>query len=333
MKKILTLLVFTFLFCFNLSAQIPIDAKGCEMTFFRFPMESPGIEFNLIDTDDGEAIRLTKVNKSLNNQIKGDFGTLSWDIIGNVSYTIDTSLQVVKDAYEDLMNYRFSNLSESFEYEITDYNGKTDSDFLRINMFVNTPIICNFVIPVKTSFENCTAKIKIEYPTLGLPQNLILEKISKADLMNDLDYTYFAESGFIKYDIKNPYQTFEFTDDAQESGIFYYRFKFLDLDGSFSYSEIYPILKQCNDSKILMYPNPTYENINLGIEIERAQNFQIEILNELGQTIHLEKAFFYDGFNNLEIQTRKYIPGIYFINVYNELGKIIATERFVKSTN
>lgn len=77
----------------------------------------------------------------------------------------------------------------------------------------------------------------------------------------------------------------------REENIFYYRLKMVDIDGIYKYSEIRNILFTNDKNKIIAFPNPTKEVLNLdlsGMELSRG-DISIIIFDEAGRNVLLRK--------------------------------------------
>jgi hypothetical protein len=83
------------------------------------------------------------------------------------------------------------------------------------------------------------------------------------------------------------------------------------------------LVTEKDGGKILMYPNPTTENLN--IYIENSEDYEmITIVNMNGELIYTKTIT--DNFNS--ISTANFANGIYFVQIYSTTG--IVTEKIVK---
>ncbi|MEO9484240.1 MAG: T9SS type A sorting domain-containing protein [Ekhidna sp.] len=65
----------------------------------------------------------------------------------------------------------------------------------------------------------------------------------------------------------NQRRDYRFLDNQVKSGVYYYRLKMVDVDGSFEYSSVILIAPDLSDARIVMYPNPASDYIQMeGIE-------------------------------------------------------------------
>lgn len=76
---------------------------------------------------------------------------------------------------------------------------------------------------------------------------------------------------------------------------------------------------------ISVYPNPTSEMLNIGLEMINDAKVKIELVTVLGQIVMSEQADIYNSSFNIQHLSK----GLYFVNLISE-GKIIATQKIVK---
>lgn len=80
---------------------------------------------------------------------------------------------------------------------------------------------------------------------------------------------------------------------------------------------------QITDFKLQLYPNPASNEINILIEGEDLNNYEISILNVLGEIQSVK-------YNSFAIAVSQLSPGIYFISATSKDGKHRFIEKFVK---
>jgi hypothetical protein len=79
------------------------------------------------------------------------------------------------------------------------------------------------------------------------------------------------------------------------------------------------------ENKISVYPNPTSEMLNVGLEMLNGSKIKVEIVTVLGQVLISQSADIYHlSFNIQHLQN-----GLYFVNLISD-GQIIATQKIVK---
>jgi len=127
---------------------------------------------------------------------------------------------------------------------------------------------------------------------------------------------------------------YEFLDESLQYQNQYYRFKQIDFDESYTYSNIvnlHPSMTTSRPNHIAIYPNPVrsgnYLNIRSWISYEL--ELKLQLYNTLGQLI-LEETASLDEFNSLFQLSMANIPqGNYFLLLSNETGEIISKQKVV----
>ena len=75
------------------------------------------------------------------------------------------------------------------------------------------------------------------------------------------------------------------------------------------------------------YPNPAHGMVSLNLNLSQSGNATLSVVNELGQNVYAENRFLVSGANTIQLNTSKFVPGVYFVSVATENGK--ATQRIV----
>ncbi len=125
--------------------------------------------------------------------------------------------------------------------------------------------------------------------------------------------------------------TYSFSDPevANFSGIYYYRLRQVDFDGTEFITSIQAIeIKSSTNSAFSVYPNPVNDNLFLKLDYSGSSEIQIVVNNVWGQTV-IEKKFYSDQSNNLITLSVEHLSGgYYFINL-NASG-FFKNQKFLK---
>jgi hypothetical protein len=109
-------------------------------------------------------------------------------------------------------------------------------------------------------------------------------------------------------------------DQVFDSGIYYYRLRLVDLDGSYAYSKTIALEVRMDgadqDIKIGVYPNPVIENLNIDIDVERASNVKGGIYDVIGQLIQpLEITRLEGGKTTISVNVSDIPVGTYLLRI------------------
>ena len=96
----------------------------------------------------------------------------------------------------------------------------------------------------------------------------------------------------------------------------YYRFKMLDLDGSFTYSQIELVtLTSASDFSLMLAPSPPKDLLKVEFTADPAQSAELVVVNSLGQIMWSERIMPEAGVNFWEHRVTEYISGVYYLRL------------------
>jgi hypothetical protein len=127
---------------------------------------------------------------------------------------------------------------------------------------------------------------------------------------------------------------YEFLDESLQYQNQYYRFKQIDFDESYSYSNVvhlHPSMTASRPNHIAIYPNPVRSGSHLNIRswISYELDLKLQLYNTLGQLI-LEETASLDEFNSLFQLSMANIPqGNYFLLLSTTSGEMISRQKVV----
>jgi uncharacterized protein len=138
----------------------------------------------------------------------------------------------------------------------------------------------------------------------------------------------FEKIGFVKGKNVENYQFVDSPLTTQNSPLFYYRLKMIDLDGSSALSKIIAIQSE-NESNALVgtvYPNPAVDKTAfVEITTDRAETWKITTYNAQGSLQTTSEIQLSKGLNKVTVELNNLSQGIYFLNLENANG-----EKFVR---
>lgn len=98
--------------------------------------------------------------------------------------------------------------------------------------------------------------------------------------------------------------------------VVYYRLKLLDIDGSFSYSEIKPVRLNNNISNAIVYPNPSVGPVKINLTHSIKNNTQLQVIDVAGRIV--KRVPVNKGAYSIDINVVDLAAGRYFIEVNDQ---------------
>ena len=108
---------------------------------------------------------------------------------------------------------------------------------------------------------------------------------------------------------------YDFIDPKPLRGVSYYRLRIVDLDGSYSYSDIDTLVWDALPSDLVVFPNPVLSEEVLIIETNNYTALEVEIFNAAGQLMRVQSP---EGYRH-EIELEQLAAGSYFYRINNGL--------------
>lgn len=263
----------------------------------------------------------------------------------NTLQVVATSHLCKASVVDNKLTFTFSNIKLPYK----SINELKSMGFIKFRIKPKSTVIVGTTIPAKASIyfdyndpvitNTATTEIKttvlplkfISYNLYALG-NKIVNNFTTANEVNVLQYNIqrsingkdFETIGTINATNKlnNEYS---YNDDSYSKlhKTIYYRIVAQDKDGKISYSEIKLITPQQLNSNIVIYPNPTKNNINIETSIKLNQ---ISLVDYLGRRIKI--------FNNIEgkmtVNTNDLPQGIYFIKLTTSQNEIITKKIIIE---
>ena len=119
---------------------------------------------------------------------------------------------------------------------------------------------------------------------------------------------------------------YQASDASLNAGANFYRVKAVDIDGKLTYSKIIRLENGFVDQQIRVYPNPSQGELTLGLNIA-AGNYQIRVINAVGQTVHQQPLTHEGGSRSLPLALPKLNAGIYQVEVRGGMQKYVRSVR------
>ncbi|MEO8400104.1 MAG: T9SS type A sorting domain-containing protein [Ignavibacteriaceae bacterium] len=203
----------------------------------------------------------------------------------------------------------------------------TDPDYYDLSL--NNPITISGVVPVElTSFNASVTKggISLKWETATETNNRGFE------IERSTDSKIFSRIGYVEGNgtsaNKNSYQ---FTDKNLIGGVYYYRLKQIDIDGSYNYSKIVQVdyTLPVEFSLSQNYPNPFNPSTSIQVSIPIESQVTVTLYNSIGEEISvITNGSFAAGKHTLNFDASKLSSGTY---IYTVLAKGSDGSNFVQS--
>lgn len=127
----------------------------------------------------------------------------------------------------------------------------------------------------------------------------------------------------------NTVKNYEFIDNDDYKGITYYRLKQIDYNGTMSYSSVVAI-KQSLGAEVSVFPNPTIDKVKMNFVSKEDGTYKV-IVSDVSKVIYEQSLVVSRGNQivNFDYFTAL-AKGFYIVQIIDEDGNIIKTERVVK---
>ncbi len=123
---------------------------------------------------------------------------------------------------------------------------------------------------------------------------------------------------------------YAFIDPAPMGGVNYYRLQLVDLDGSRETSNVVAVMFAGDGSRILAWPNPAHEVLNVGADLRGQTSVQVQVVDALGRLIQRNEVPVGTGQDHVVVDTKGLAPGSYMVHLSSSTGMPIGTAHFVK---
>lgn len=148
--------------------------------------------------------------------------------------------------------------------------------------------------------------------------------------IDGINFVSIAQTEGLNSNAITDYQKIDY--DPYVEGPSYYRLRSVDIDGTFSYSQIEVLNVPEGLNFISLYPNPTIGQFSILLTASQADEVSIRIKNNLGQELRRLEGNVVIGFNSFHMDVSELSTGTYFIEVVTESGLYRIERKFVKSS-
>lgn len=133
---------------------------------------------------------------------------------------------------------------------------------------------------------------------------------------NGIDFEKIGEVTAVGF--SNDESNYTFT-DLKPNAINYYRLRLVDIDNSFTYSNVV-LIELGTDGAVstLISPNPTADNINIQLESANDDNVIVQLTDAIGRVIETQNWKITSGNNFTSFDLSNFPSAIYFVYIHRE---------------
>lgn len=124
---------------------------------------------------------------------------------------------------------------------------------------------------------------------------------------------------------------YTFTDYDGCQSICYYRLKQVDFDGTYDFSDIKVVgTPSDNLTNLSIYPVPVGELATVQFQAVQSGLYDVEVISLTSSSIFNTKLVCVEGSNSFDLNTSGYSPGMYYLIVRDNQGKVVNKINFTK---
>lgn len=262
-------------------------------------------EFNDFNAHPGSALKLPVNSADATGKANlriGKYNGLSNDGSGLPASYSAGSIVINPDDADIVWNTAQSRWEVSFD--VTGFSGfivQTSSSALPLTLleFNGRLQNDNALLNWKTTNEHNTQSFDVERSTDGISYSFI---------------------GNVRGANSSGIHNYTFTDNNVSTlgvPIIYYRLKQIDIDSRFVYSRIIALSVE-NKNMVLLYPNPTINELNLAVTISKGEQALIKIIDNLGRVVKQKQVYLSTGITSLSIDLSGLSKGTYYLELKGE---------------
>jgi hypothetical protein len=127
------------------------------------------------------------------------------------------------------------------------------------------------------------------------------------------------------------YTDYTAVDENPLPGATYYRFKQVDFDGEFTYSDVIVLNRDiANIGALRTYPNPFEDNVKFQFNLSKGQEVVISFTDQLGKVVYSEIFQCSKGSNKIDLNTL-FNSGIYIVKAQSMNGELNQSKKMIKN--
>lgn len=205
-----------------------------------------------------------------------------WNVVNNMNYTITIDGRNFNSAYQAYLIDKLNNTERAIKTNDTtliSFTANTANTLSFSNRFY-VVFRNNNALPLTTIALTATTKnngVEVNWNTTNEVQVQSFE-IERADDANTFAKIATAAAK------NNPVNNYSIFDKNITTGVWYYRIKIINQDGSFKYSNTVAVNLNFKNEQLIVYPNPVKgKHFTLQLNNLKSGNYTVEMYNTAGQ--------------------------------------------------
>ncbi len=181
------------------------------------------------------------------------------------------------------------------------------------------------LIPLPVHFISFTGRL-LPDQTVRLDWNAVTDQLHDYfEVEKSVNGTNFTTIG--KGPSSAPYWK---TDPSPYTGNNYYRIKQVDKDGTVTYSTTINVYFGPKRFTAAVYPNPVTDILNVKINSDKTDHYEITITDLTGRIVYEEKIMTGTAEGEVNINFKQRSSGVYVLLVRNGRNEIVASQKVIK---
>jgi len=202
-------------------------------------------------------------------------------------------------------------------------NGQDIIDAIALRQGFNASIVTIDGLRVSTAWSDLVPVELTSFSAMAIYKDVILKWSTATELNNSgfeiqrsAEGNEFATIGFVAgHGTTTEAKNYSFTDANLSTGIYSYRLKQVDYNGTYSFSEIVnvDVTAPAEFGLAQNYPNPFNPETNIKFSLPKSSEVTLKVYNALGQEVRtLINQFMESGLHTINFNASELNSGIYF---------------------
>jgi len=207
-----------------------------------------------------------------------------------------------------LVNTTISEAFNGNSYVLQGTIGEFSSFYFSNSAIITLPLN---LLTFRGSLQNSTTLLEWETANEANTSKFIVERSTDGRNFQQIGTVLAAGNS----SVNNKYSFTDYDVTRQSSSTVYYRLKMIDMDESFTYSDIVTITLPLTTSRVALYPNPAAHEVNVTITTAVDGKVKWQLIDNAGRIVAHNSLAAKRGNNNVVINLNRLSSGTYFLVV------------------